>query len=118
MGHGIHDLLARTKYTDFHGYSVPPDFGEMPSTMLENFCWREDVLQGLSCHYTTIDEKYLVEWQKEHPNQPDPPTRIPEDLVKPLIRYRYFNKGLYCLRQLCVMIYLILFHRHSHKLTT
>ncbi|KAJ5792836.1 peptidase family M3 [Penicillium pulvis] len=113
MGHGIHDLLARTKYTHFHGYRLPPDFGEMPSTMLENFCWREDVLQGLSCHFTTIDEKYLAEWQKQHPDQPNPPIKIPEDLVKPLIKHRYSNRGLYHLYQLSISIFDLQIHSLS-----
>ncbi|KAJ6011132.1 peptidase family M3 [Penicillium sp. IBT 35674x] len=114
MGHGIHDLLARTKYTHFHGYRLPPDFGEMPSTMLENYCWREDVLQGLSCHFTTLDEKYLAEWQKQHPNQPVPRTKIPEDLVKPLVKHRYSNRGLYHLYQLSISI----FDLQVHSLST
>ncbi|KAJ5539834.1 peptidase family M3 [Penicillium frequentans] len=113
MGHGIHDLLARTKYTHFHGYRLPPDFGEMPSTMLENYCWREDVLHGLSCHFTTLNENYLAEWQKQHPDQPDPPTKIPEGLVKPLIKHRYSNRGLYHLYQLSISIFDLQIHSLS-----
>ncbi|KAJ5643693.1 peptidase family M3 [Penicillium longicatenatum] len=113
MGHGIHDLLARTKYTHFHGYRLPPDFGEMPSIMLENWCWREDVLQGLSCHYTALDENYLAEWQKKHPGQPDPPTKIPVDLLKPLIKHRYFSRGLYHQYQLSTSIFDVQIHSLS-----
>lgn len=102
MGHGIHDLLARTNYIRFHGYRLPPDFGEMPSIMLENWCWMKDVLEGLSCHYTTLDENYLADWRKQHPSEPDPPRKIPEGLVENLVKHRYFNRGLYHLYQLFV----------------
>ena len=104
MGHGIHDLLAQTKYVRFHGYRLPPDFGEMPSMMLENWCWMKDVLQGLSRHYTTLEPNYLIEWRKQHPGASDPPTKIPEDLVDRLIKHRYLNRGLYHLYQLYVFL--------------
>ncbi|KAJ5094456.1 peptidase family M3 [Penicillium angulare] len=112
LGHGIHDLLARTKYVRFHGYRLPPDFGEMPSTLLENWCWMEDVLEKLSCHYTTLDTKYLTQWQTQHPlaGEPDPAQKVPRDLVKNLIKHRYFGKGLYYLRQLVISIFDLQIH--------
>lgn len=100
MGHCIHDLLARTKYVRFHGYHLPPDFGEMPSIMLENWCWMKDVLQGLSCHYSILDQLYLADWRKQHSGEPDPPEKIPLELVGNLIQHRYQGKGLSYLFQL------------------
>ncbi|PYH92188.1 zincin [Aspergillus ellipticus CBS 707.79] len=114
MGHGIHDLLARTKYVRFHGYRLPPDFGEMPSMMLENWCWMKDTLQGLSCHYTTLNESYLVEWRKQHPSEPDSPKEIPAELVDTLIEHRHFNRGLYYLYILSIS----LFDLQIHSLST
>ncbi|KAJ5508103.1 Peptidase M3A/M3B [Penicillium freii] len=113
MGHSIHDLLARTKYIRFHGYRLPPDFGEMPSIMLENWCWMKDVLEELSCHYTTLDENYLADWQKQYPSEPNPPTKIPEGLVENLIKHRYFNRGLYHLYQLSISIFDLQIHSLS-----
>lgn len=104
MGHGIHDLLAKTKYVRFHGYNTLPDFCEMPSSLLENWCWMKDVLKGLSCHYTTLNEKNLTEWRKKHPGELDPPKEIPDYLVDNLVKHRYFNRGLYHLRQLYVLL--------------
>jgi metallopeptidase MepB len=103
MGHGIHDLLARTKYVRFHGYNTTLDFREMPSSMLENWCWMKKVLKDLSCHYTMLNDKYLIDWRKQHPGEPDPPKEIPDHLVDNLIKHRYFNRGLYHLRQLYVL---------------
>ncbi|RAL00758.1 M3 family metallopeptidase [Aspergillus ibericus CBS 121593] len=114
MGHGIHDLLAKTRYVRFHGYHLPPDFGEMPSVMLENWCWMKDVLKGLSCHYTTVNDDYLAAWRKQHPGEPDPPKKIPEELVDRLVKHRYFNQGLYYLRILSISI----FDMQIHSLRT
>ncbi|GKZ36765.1 hypothetical protein AbraIFM66950_007962 [Aspergillus brasiliensis] len=110
IGHGIHDLLARTKYVRFHGYRLPPDFGEMPSMMLENWCWMKEVLQSLSCHYTTLEDNYLTEWRKQHPDSPDPPKKVPGDLVERLIKHRYLNRGLYHLYQLSISIFDLQIH--------
>ncbi|PYI10955.1 peptidase family M3 [Aspergillus sclerotiicarbonarius CBS 121057] len=114
MGHGIHDLLAKTKYVRFHGYHLPPDFGEMPSVMLENWCWMKDVLKGLSCHYTTVDDSYLAAWRKQHPGECDPPKKIPDNLVDRLVKHRYFNRGLYYLYILSISI----FDMQIHSLRT
>ncbi|KAJ5723575.1 peptidase family M3, partial [Penicillium malachiteum] len=110
MGHGIHDLLAQTKYARFHGYRLPPDFGEMPSLMLENWCWIKDILKGLSCHYTTLDENYLADWRLKHPTEPDPPKTIPDELVDNVIKHRHFNAGLYYLGQVSIAIFDLQIH--------
>ncbi|KAJ5947263.1 peptidase family M3 [Penicillium verhagenii] len=114
MGHGIHDLLAKSKYSRFHGYRLPPDFGEMPSILLENWCWMKDVLCGLSCHYTTLSETYLADWRNKNPGSPDPVKTIPGHLVDSLIKNRYYNAGLYYLHQLTVSA----FDFHIHSLGT
>lgn len=36
LGHGIHDLVAATHYSRFHGTNVVSDFVEAPSQMLES----------------------------------------------------------------------------------
>ncbi|KAJ5552082.1 peptidase family M3 [Penicillium frequentans] len=114
MGHSIHDILAKSNYARFHGYRLPPDFGEMPSILLENWCWMKDVLRGLSCHYTALSERYLVDWRTKNPGSPDPVKTIPEHLVDSLIKHRYHNAGLYYLHQLSVSA----FDLHIHSLRT
>ena len=73
---------------------------EMPSVMLENWCWMVDILEQLSCHYTTLDPQYLSHWKVQHPELPAPPKTIPSDLVENLVKSRSFNQGLYRLWQL------------------
>jgi metallopeptidase MepB len=84
----MHDLLARTKYSRFHGYSVPREFGEAIGTMLESFCWMKDMLKSMSCHYTRVDQQYAEAWQAANPGCPLPPETIPDDLVESLVRSR------------------------------
>jgi len=81
LGHGIHDLAGRTRYSEYHGTSVVRDFVEAPSQMLENWCWTPGVLKKLSSHYET-----------EKP--------IPDDLIEKLISTKHVNDALFNLRQL------------------
>ncbi|KAB5523997.1 hypothetical protein GE09DRAFT_1043450 [Coniochaeta sp. 2T2.1] len=53
LGHGIHDLSGRCKYSRFHGAETASDFNEAPSQMLENWCWDATGLKQLSGHYQT-----------------------------------------------------------------
>ncbi|KAI7770076.1 hypothetical protein LZL87_013491 [Fusarium oxysporum] len=105
LGHGIHNLVSKTKYARFHGTNLPPDFGEMPSILLENYCWMPDVLERLSCHYTNLKSKYLSDWRACHPHTPIPPREIPRELVDPLIRNRYINRASYHLKQLSISLF-------------
>lgn len=52
IGHGIHNLVTRTTYSDYH-CNVVGDFVEAPSQMLENWCWIPELLQRFSSHYQT-----------------------------------------------------------------
>lgn len=81
LGHGVHSLLSKTKTGRFHGTSVPRDFVECPSQMLEFWTWSKNELKALSSHYET--------------NEP-----IPDDLIDQLIKSKHVNTGLFNLRQL------------------
>lgn len=99
LGHGLHDLLSKTRYTRFHGPTLPPDLNEAPSIILENWCWRQELLVAMSRHYTTLRPEYLAQWREDHPGEPDPPAKIPEELVESLVKGRNLNIGLFHLRQ-------------------
>lgn len=81
LGHGIHDLMGLTKYSRFHGTSVAWDFVEMPSQLLEYFCWDKAILKSLSSHYETGES-------------------LPEDLIDSIIKSKHVNGALFNLRQL------------------
>lgn len=100
LGHGIHDLVSRTTYSRFHGTSTVRDFVEAPSQMLENWCWTPSQLKSLSKHYSTISPEYLSGWQEDAKGKPQPPERIPDDVIENLIRTKHVNDALFNLRQL------------------
>ncbi|OTA59173.1 peptidase family M3 [Hypoxylon sp. EC38] len=81
LGHGIHDLSGRTKYSRFHGTSTVRDFVEAPSQMLENWCWTPSQLKALSNHYKTGE-------------------KIPDELIEKQISTKHVNDALFNLRQL------------------
>ncbi|AGO10763.1 AaceriAGR405Cp [[Ashbya] aceris (nom. inval.)] len=57
LGHGIHHLVANNKLASHNALgSVPWDFVEAPSQMLEYWTSRSDVLTMLSKHYETGDK--------------------------------------------------------------
>ncbi|KAI7770079.1 hypothetical protein LZL87_013494 [Fusarium oxysporum] len=106
LGHGIHNLLSKTKYARFHGTNLPPDFGEIPSMLLENLCWREDVLERLSYHYTGLDSRYARDWHKRNAlAEALPDRKIPSRLVDGLARNRYLNRASYHLKQLSISLF-------------
>lgn len=54
FGHGIHHLLTRVDDMEVAGISgVEWDAVELPSQMMENFCWDWEVLQGMTSHIET-----------------------------------------------------------------
>ena len=98
MGHGIHDLVAKTKYARFHGFETAVDFGEAPSQMLENWCWMPTVLKTLGRHYSPLSEEYLVSWREKTGNGAEsiqPPEKMPDEIIQSLLRARRVNKAMY-----------------------
>lgn len=100
LGHGIHDLVSRTSIARFHGHHTAPDFFEIPSVMLENWCWMTNELEQMSCHYSTLQPEFLEQWRKDHPGQADPPREIPGDMLDGLVQSRNAQRALWLLRQL------------------
>ncbi|KAF4806970.1 Saccharolysin [Colletotrichum siamense] len=100
LGHALHDLICRTKYTRFHGTRVKPDFGEAPSTMLENWCWMPDELVKMSRYYTRVDPTYAAKWKEDHDDAELPAEKIDEKLVERLVESRSLNRALWFLRQI------------------
>lgn len=81
LGHGVHSILAETKYSKFHGTKVPRDFVEAPSQMLEFWTWTKNELKTLSNHYETGES-------------------LGDELIDQLINSKKVNNGLQYLRQL------------------
>ncbi|MCA0153987.1 M3 family metallopeptidase [Winogradskyella vincentii] len=81
FGHALHGMLANTTYPSLSGTSVYWDFVELPSQILENWCYEEETLKLFAKHYKT-DEV------------------IPMELIEKIKKSATFNEGIQTLRQL------------------
>ena len=82
FGHCLHHLLTEIDWPQVNGInSVEWDAVELPSQLMENWCWEEDILSRFAHHY-----------QDGKP--------MPEDLKGRLLRSRNFQKALFLVRQL------------------
>lgn len=75
FGHAIHGMLSDCTYPSISGTSVKRDFVELPSQLMENWCYEPEFLNTFARHYQTgatipLDyirkirsaEKYLAGW--------------------------------------------------------
>ncbi|MBQ4803420.1 M3 family metallopeptidase [Aquimarina sp. MMG015] len=53
FGHALHGMLANTTYPGLSGTSVYWDFVELPSQVLENWCYEKEALELFAKHYET-----------------------------------------------------------------
>lgn len=53
FGHALHGMLANTNYASLSGTSVYWDFVELPSQILENWCYEKETLELFATHYKT-----------------------------------------------------------------
>jgi peptidyl-dipeptidase Dcp len=74
FGHALHGLLSNVKYETLSGTSVPRDFVELPSQIMEHWAFEPEVLAIYARHYETGDV-------------------IPTDLVEKMKNASKFNQG-------------------------
>jgi peptidyl-dipeptidase Dcp len=53
FGHALHGMLANTTYNSLSGTSVSWDFVELPSQVLENWCYEKEALELFAKHFET-----------------------------------------------------------------
>ena len=53
MGHAMHGMLSEVQYESLGGTNVKRDFVEMPSQVMENWCYEPEFLSTFARHYVT-----------------------------------------------------------------
>jgi len=53
FGHALHGLLTQCTYPSLSGTNVSRDFVELPSQVMENWCWEPQIMQTYAKHYKT-----------------------------------------------------------------
>ena len=96
FGHAMHTILTRAKYGRFSGTSVPRDFVEAPSQMLENWVWDKKVLDSFAADYR------------------DPSKKIPTDILDKLKTARLATEGTRYRRQLSFGLVDLRLHTQIH----
>lgn len=64
FGHALHGMLANTTYPSLSGTNVAWDFVELPSQLMENWCFEEEALSLFAKHYKT-NETIPMKWIKK-----------------------------------------------------
>ncbi|KAH9221456.1 hypothetical protein DL95DRAFT_402809 [Leptodontidium sp. 2 PMI_412] len=98
LGHGIHNLVSKTKYSRLHGTNTVVDFGQAPSQMLENWCWTPSFLKSLGQHYSYTSLGHLAMW-KGSSTDTQPPEIIPDEMVTGIVGSKYCGEPSFLLGQ-------------------
>jgi len=98
FGHALHGMLANTSYSSLSGTSVFWDFVELPSQIMENWCYQPEALALYAKHYETAEV-------------------IPNELIQKIKKAAHFQQGLQTLRQLSFAYLDLSFHdQHANRI--
>lgn len=96
FGHALHGILANSNYSALSGTNVPWDFVELPSQVLENWCYQAEALKLFAFHYKTKEI-------------------LPQEYIQKIIKAGQFQQGLQTLRQLSFSFLDLSWHNDKSK---
>jgi oligopeptidase A len=94
FGHALHGMLANTTYPSLSGTSVYWDFVELPSQVMENWCYEPEALALFAKHYETGEV-------------------IPQQYVEKIKESASFLEGMATLRQLSFGLLDMAYHSNN-----
>lgn len=98
FGHALHGLLSNVNYETLSGTSVPTDFVELPSQIMENWAAEPEVLKMYAKHYKTGEV-------------------IPDALIKKLQESATFDQGFATVEYLAASYLDLDYHNRNKPLT-
>lgn len=81
FGHALHGIITKGKYESMTGTSVDHDFVELPSQIMENWCYEPEYLNTFAKHYKTGET-------------------IPADLIEKIVISINYQSAYFHIRQL------------------
>ena len=81
FGHALHGIMTKGKYESMTGTNVDHDFVELPSQIMENWCYEPEYLNTFAKHYQTGET-------------------IPSDLIEKIVASMNFQSAYFHIRQL------------------
>lgn len=81
FGHALHGIITKGKYESMTGTSVDHDFVELPSQIMENWCYEPEYLNTFAKHYKTGET-------------------IPADLIEKIVISMNYQSAYFHIRQL------------------